>query len=182
MKNKFVRIISPITLSVVLILDIAVLGFTVFAVQKVIELHDAKSIFFAAVVVFAIIVGILVTIEVLKNGIIFHDDELEFTGIDDKNIFPYDTIEEIETYQDITASLKKNFVDRHALIMITQTDKTVTTIDVGLATRGTLKKIRTELAAYIGDDKIKCTEPKTAEVFKQMQNKNKDNADDTDIK
>ena len=113
------------------------------------------SICFAVIEVFAVIIAILVTKEVLKNGIIFYDDKFEFTGLDDKNIFSYSDITELETYQDTKASLKKNFIDRHALIIITHNDDTVSTVDIGLTSKKTLQKIKNELANHIDKDKIK---------------------------
>ena len=155
MKQKFIRILSPITLAVIAVLDLAVIGFGVFAVQKLFSTQSAAVIFFAVIEIFAIIVGVLVTREVLKNGVIFYDDEFEFTGLDDKNIFSYESISEIETYQDTAASLSKNFVDRHALIIITANDGTVATVDIGLTTKNTLKKIKKELEKHIDKEKIK---------------------------
>lgn len=155
MKQKFIRILSPITFAVVTTLDIAVVGFGVFAVKKMITDQSAAVIFFTIVEVFAIIVGALVTKEILKNGVIFYEDKFEFNGIDDKNIFTYESVSEIEIYHDTSASLTKNFVDRHALIIITANDKTVTTVDIGLTTKKTLKKIRKELENHIDKVKIK---------------------------
>ena len=155
MKQKFIRILSPITLAVIGVLDIAVVGFGIFAVKKIIAAPSAAVIFFAFIEIFAIVVGVLVTKEILKNGVIFYDDEFEFTGIDDKNIFSYENVSEIEIYHDTAASLTKNFVDRHALIIITANDSTVTTVDIGLTTKNTLKKIKSELKKHIGSEKIK---------------------------
>ena len=155
MKQKFIRILSPITLSVVTVLDIAVLGFGGFAIQKIISEQSAAIVFFSIVEIFAIIVGALVTKEILKNGVIFYEDKFEFNGLDDNNIFTYDSIKEIETYRDTSASLSKNFVDRHALIIITANDGTVSTVDIGLTTKNTLKKIKNELENHIDKEKIK---------------------------
>ena len=155
MKQKFIRILSPITFAVVATLDIAVIGFGVFAVKKMITDHSAAVIFFTIVEIFAIIVGALVTKETLKNGVIFYEDKFEFNGIDDKNIFTYESVSEIEIYHDTSASLTKNFVDRHALIIITANDKTVTTVDIGLTTKKTLKEIKKELENHIDKEKIK---------------------------
>ncbi|MDE6412502.1 MAG: hypothetical protein K2K42_01200, partial [Eubacterium sp.] len=119
MKKKFIRIISPITIIVIALLDIAVVGFAVFSVKKIIEVQNLYSIFFGIFEVLAIVVAVLVTKETISHGIAFYEDRLEFTGIDDKNVFPYSEITEVETYQDTKASLKKNFIDRHSLIMIT---------------------------------------------------------------
>lgn len=155
MKQKFIRVLSPITLAVVAALDIAVIGFGVFAVQKLIATQSAAVIFFAVVEIFAIIIGALVTRDILKNGVIFYDDKFEFNGLDSNNIFTYENISEIETYQDTSASLSKNFIDRHALIIITANDGTVTTVDIGLTTKSTLNKIKKELENHIDKEMIK---------------------------
>ena len=155
MKKKFIRVLSPITLAVITALDIAVFGFGIFALKKLFEELSAAVIFFTAIEIFAIVIGILITKEVLKNGISFYEDEMEFTGIDENNLFSYEEIEKIETYHDTKASLTKNFGDRHALIIITKKDETITTIDIGLTTKGTLKKIKKELSKHIEEDKIK---------------------------
>lgn len=155
MKQKFIRIISPITIIVIALLDIAVIGFAVFSIKKIIEVQNLYSIFFGAIEIFAIIVAALVTKEAISNGIVFYEDRLEFTGIDDKNVFPYSDIAEVETYQDTKASLKKNFIDRHSLIIITLNDETVTTVDVGLTSKKLLTKFKKELADHISEDKIK---------------------------
>lgn len=92
MKKKFIRILSPITLIVIALLDIAVISFAVFSVKKIIEVQNLYSIFFAAIEILAIIVAVLVTKETIGNGIVFYEDRLEFTGIDDKNVFLYGDI------------------------------------------------------------------------------------------
>ncbi len=155
MKKKFIRILSPITLIVIALLDIAVISFAVFSVKKIIEVQNLYSIFFAAIEILAIIVAVLVTKETIGNGIIFYEDKLEFTGIDDKNVFHYNDIAEVETYRDTKASLKKNFIDRHSLIIITLNDETVTTVDIGLTSKKVLIEFKKELAEYIGRENIK---------------------------
>lgn len=158
MKKKFIRIISPITLIVIVLLDIAVIGFAFFSVKKIIEVQNLYSIFFAVIEILAIIVAVLVTKETICNGIVFYEDKFEFTGIDDKNIFLYSDIAEIETYKDTKASLKKNFIDRHSLIIITLNDDTVATVDIGLTSKKILTKFKKELAEYISKEKIKNTQ------------------------
>ncbi len=155
MKKKFIRILSPITLIVIALLDIAVISFAVFSVKKIIEVQNLYSIFFAAIEILAIIVAVLVTKETIGNGIVFYKDRLEFTGIDDKNVFLYSDIAEVETYRDTKASLKKNFIDRHSLIIITRNDETVTTVDIGLTSKKVLIEFKKELAEHIREDKIK---------------------------
>ena len=155
MKHKFIRIISPLTFAFVILLDSAAIAFGVFAVKKVISELNAAVIFFAVVEVFALIIGILVTREVLKNGIIFYDDEFEFNGTDSENVFSYSEIREIETYLDTSPSLRKNFWERHALLIITANDDKVTTLDIGLTTKNTVNKIKNELEIRVGKDRVK---------------------------
>ena len=155
MKRKFIRIISPITIIVIALLDLAVAGFAVFSVKKIIEVQNLYSIFFCVFEILAIVVAVLVTKETIIHGIAFYEDRLEFTGIDDKNVFPYSDIAEVETYQDTKASLKKNFIDRHSLIIITLKDDTVTTIDIGLTSKKLLIKFKKELKEHISEGKIK---------------------------
>lgn len=145
MKDKFIRIISPVTLAVVLVLDIAVAAYSGFAIQKLTHTRSAATIFFAAVEVLAIIVAILVTREVLKNGVIFRDDEFEFSGLDENNLFDYNTIVKAEAFKDEAPSLVKNFVDRHAVLTLTLKDDKVITIDIGLCKKQTLEKIQKEI-------------------------------------
>lgn len=154
MKDKFIRVLSPITAAVILLLDIAVVAYGVFAVKKVIELRSAAAIFFAAVEVAAIIIAILVTRESLKNGVVFREDEFEFTGLDDNNIFDYSNIENVESFKDTTPSLVKNFIDRHSVLTLTLKEDKVVTIDIGLSPKYTLDLIHKEICQRCGMDYV----------------------------
>lgn len=149
MNNKFMRILSPIQLAVVGILDIAVIGYLIFAIKRLIQNPRTTVIIFTAGVAVALIIAILVTKEVLSHGVKFLDDEMEFTGIDGENIFSYDNIASVETKKDDKASLVKNFVDRQSQIILTLKDGKVVTISIGLTTKSTLKKIGDEIRTRI---------------------------------
>lgn len=149
MKDKFIRILSPIQIFVVGLLDIAVIGYAVFAVKTLAKRQATSVIFFAACVVLALIVAVLVTKEIVSHGVKFHDDELEFTGIDNDNIFAYDDIVKVETEKDEKASLVKNFVDRQSKIILTLKDERVVTIYIGITTKSTLKKISDEIVSRL---------------------------------
>lgn len=149
MNNKFMRILSPIQLAVVGILDIAVIGYLIFAIKRLIQNPRTTVIIFTAGVAVALIIAILVTKEVLSHGVKFLDDEMEFTGIDGENIFSYDNIASVETKKDDKASLVKNFVDRQSQIILTLKDGKVVTISIGLTTKSTLKKIADEISTRI---------------------------------
>lgn len=150
MKDKFIRVLSPITAAVILLLDVSVVAYGIFAVKKVIELRSAAAIFFAAVEVAAIIIAVLVTRETLRNGVVFREDEFEFTGLDDNNIFDYNDIENVESYKDTTPSLVKNFIDRHSVLTLTLKEDKVVTIDIGLSRKYTLDLIHKEIGQRCG--------------------------------
>lgn len=171
MKKDFIRILSPITIAIVLILDIATIAYGIFAINKLILLRNMTSIIFFLIEIFAIVIGVLVTKEVFTNGVDFRDDELEFVGIDGENTFKYEEIEKVETYQDTTASLTKNFIDRHSLLIFTLNDNKVATIDIGLTTKGTLQQVTKKLSSYIGEEKIvKAKEtPEIKSIFKRKK-------------
>ncbi|MGN1202036.1 MAG: hypothetical protein ACI4RF_01975, partial [Eubacterium sp.] len=149
MKDKFIRIISPIQLIVVGILDIAVIGYTVFAIKKIMQRPRMAVIFFAACVVIALIVAVLVTKEIVSHGVIFHDDEMEFTGFDSDNIFAYEDIVKVETEKDEKPSFIKNFIDRQSKIIFTLKEERVVTIAIGITTKNTLQKISDEICERI---------------------------------
>lgn len=149
MKEKFLRILSPITLAIVAILDIAVIVYGIFAIKRIIEFPRASVIFFGACDFIALIIAVLVTKEVLSYGVKFYDDELEFVGLDNGNIFAYDDIAKVETEKDTKASFVKNFVDRQSKILLTLKNDEVVTIEIGLTTKHTLEKIADEINSRI---------------------------------
>lgn len=145
MKDKFLRILSPITLVVVAILDAAVIGYGIYAIKRLIAVQNATIIIFAVCDLAALIIAALVTKEVLSNGVKFYGDEMEFTGLDNDSIFAYADIEKVETEKDTKPSFVKNFVDRQSKVILTLKDERVVTIDVGLTTKNGLKKIEDEI-------------------------------------
>lgn len=151
MKNKFLRILSPITLVVVAILDAAVIGYGIYAIKRLIAVQNATIIIFAVCDLAALIIAALVTKEVLSNGVKFYGDEMEFTGLDNDSIFAYADIEKVETEKDTKPSFVKNFVDRQSKVILTLKDERVVTIDVGLTTKNGLKKIEDEINNRISD-------------------------------
>lgn len=165
MKDKKIQIISPAVAIIVAILDLAVLGYGIFAVVKLVEKISSLSIIFAVLEVFALVIAFLISKEVLSNGVIFRDDEAEFTGVDDNNIITYDDVQEIEAYKDTAASLTKNFDMRHALIMFTMKDKKVNTIDLGLMPNSTINKILDEFRKRTNAESINFNQVKKAEIL-----------------
>ena len=186
MKDKTIRIISPVVTAIIAILDAAVSGYGIFAVVKLIQQFGTMSIIFAVIEVFALVVAILVSKEVLSNGVIFRDDEAEFTGVDDNNVILYDGVKEIEAYKDTAASLTKNFDMRHALIMFTMKDKKVNTIDLGIVANGTINKILDEFKARTNAESINFNQVKKTELFGKKndtaENEKSNSAEETNDK
>lgn len=149
MKDKFIRVISPITLLVVGVLDIAVIGFAVFTVKKIIEFTTVFVIIFAIFEAFAIIVAVLVTKEVLIHGVVFRENELEFTALDENNIFTYSDIISVKAERFDKASLIKNFNDRHSNLIFTLSNDSIVTVDIGLTSKKTLNRIYDEIQLRI---------------------------------
>lgn len=152
MKNKFYRIISPVTFLVVLVLDISVIAYAVFAVKKLLENLSVYSAIFAIIDLFAIGVGAVVSKYVISQGIVFNETSFEFTALDENNIFNYDDIASIKINKDTKASLKKNFNDRQSQIIIEEKDGKVTTVDIGLTSMKKLKKIENEILSHINEN------------------------------
>ncbi|MGN0531834.1 MAG: hypothetical protein ACI4IN_03460 [Eubacterium sp.] len=145
MKNKLIRTISPITLAIVLAFDAATIGYVIYAIQKFKTGYDGWTIVFGIIMIFALLLAIFLTLDVIKTGVIFRENELEFNSVDDNNVFKYTDIEKVETSRDVKASLRKNFVDRYSMVIIHLRDGSVVTIELGLTTGKKLTKIRTEI-------------------------------------
>lgn len=177
MKEKFIRVLSPISLAVYAFLDLAVIGFGIFAIKKATIILNTWVIIFIAIEVFAIVIAAIGTKELLSNGVKFSDDEAEFTVVDENNIIAYDEIAAIEAYRDTAASLTKNFDMRHSLLIFTLKDENgnekTNTIDIGLVNNSTMNKILDEFKNHIDSDKITFTQKKKSDFAAKFENRQK---------
>lgn len=155
MKDKFIRVLSPITLAVVAVLDISVVCFSVIAVQKITAEQSLINIAFCVIVFCVLIVAVLVSRVVVTAGVKFDDEKMEFTAVDTDNVFEYQAIQKVEVKRDDKASLTKNFNDRHSYIILHLEDDSVATIDLGLTTKKTLLKIENEINLRMNTDNCK---------------------------
>ncbi len=149
MNNKFIRVISPFTLVIVLLLDLGVIFYGIFAVKHLAMKINAVNIIFSLCIVFAVFIAFVTTRETVRHGVVFRESELEFTGIDDDNIFRYDEIKSISCIKDVKASLVKNFVDRQSRIVFKLNDERVVTVNIGLTTKNKLSEIEKEINSRI---------------------------------
>lgn len=149
MKDRFVMCLSPITAAVTLAMAVAVAVNAYFCGEKVAEGFDWKVGVYVLVEIVAAVIVVLMVKEVLKTGVRFTSDKVEFTGVDENNVFEYSHIVKVQTARDTKASLKKNFVDRYSHIIIFLDDDSVVTVELGLTTKHTLKAIDDEFKVRI---------------------------------
>ena len=88
--------------------------------------------------------------QAFSQGVIFYSDKLEFTDIDNANVFEYKKIKSVDSYKDTKVSFKKKVVERFSLIIIELDDGTSVTITLGYTTKRTLNKIVNEIKSRIG--------------------------------
>lgn len=150
MKDKFIRCVSPIEVIISFVVEASGIGFLVYAIKELNGRTDFYAAVFYIVTVFAIVLGFFMIKQAFSQGVIFYSDRLEFTDIDNANIFEYKKIKSVDSYKDTKVSFKKKVVERFSLIIIELDDGTSVTITLGYTTKRTLNKIVNEIKSRIG--------------------------------
>ena len=150
MKDKFIRCVSPIEVIISFVVEASGIGFLVYAIKELKGRTDFYAAVFYIVTVFAIVLGFFRIKQAFSQGVIFYSDRLEFTDIDNANIFEYKKIKSVDSYKDTKVSFKKKVVERFSLIIIELDDGTSVTITLGYTTKRTLNKIVNEIKSRIG--------------------------------
>lgn len=150
MKDKFIRCVSPIEVIISFAVEASGIGFLVYAIKELKGRTDFYAAVFYIVTVFAIVLGFFMIKQAFSQGVIFYSDNLEFTDIDNANIFEYKKIKSVDSYKDTKVSFKKKVVERFSLIIIELDDGTSVTITLGYTTKRTLDKIVNEIKSRIG--------------------------------
>lgn len=150
MKDKFIRCVSPIEVIISFAVEASGIGFLVYAIKELKGRTDFYVAVFYIVTVFAIVLGFFMIKQAFSQGVIFYSDRLEFTDIDNANIFEYKKIKSVDSYKDTKVSFKKKVVERFSLIIIELDDGTSVTITLGYTTKKTLNKIVNEIKSRIG--------------------------------
>lgn len=150
MKDKFIRCVSPIEVIISFAVEASGIGFLIYAIKELKGRTDFYAVIFYIVTVFAIILGFFMIKQAFSQGVIFYSDNLEFTDIDNANIFEYKNIKSVDSYKDTKVSFKKKVVERFSLIIIELDDGTSVTITLGYTTKRTLNKIVNEIKSRIG--------------------------------
>ena len=107
MKNKFIRIVSPITLAIALALDFAVVYYIVFAFNKLEESLSAINIIFSIIALLSVILAFFYSRESIRHGVKFRENEFEITFLDDNNIIRYCDIENLKVFSIRRQALKR---------------------------------------------------------------------------
>ena len=149
MKDKFIRCVSPIEVIISFVVEASGIGFLVYAIKELKGRTDFYAAVFYVVTVFAIVLGFFMIKQAFSQGVIFYSDRLEFTDIDNANIFEYKKIKSVDSYKDTKVSFKKKVVERFSLIIIELDDGTSVTITLGYTTKRTLNKIVNEIKSRI---------------------------------
>ena len=150
MKDKFIRCVSPIEVIISFVVEASGIGFLAYAIKELKGRTDFYAVIFYIVTVFAIVLGFFMIKQAFSQGVIFYSDNLEFTDIDNANIFEYKKIKSVDSYKDTKVSFKKKVVERFSLIIIELDDGTSGTITLGYTTKRTLNKIVNEIKSRIG--------------------------------
>ncbi len=150
MKDKFIRCVSPIEVIISFAVEASGIGFLVYAIKELKGRTDFYAAVFYIVTVFAIVLGFFMIKQAFSQGVIFYSDRLEFTDIDNANVFEYKKIKSVDSYKDTKVSFKKKVVERFSLIIIELDDGTSVTITLGYTTKRTLNKIVNEIKSRIG--------------------------------
>ena len=149
MKDKFIRCVSPIEVIISFVVEASGIGFLVYAIKELKGRTDFYAAVFYIVTVFAIVLGFFMIKQAFSQGVIFYSDNLEFTDIDNANVFEYKKIKSVDSYKDTKVSFKKKVVERFSLIIIELDDGTSVTITLGYTTKRTLNKIVNEIKSRI---------------------------------
>lgn len=149
MKDKFIRCVSPIEVIISFVVEASGIGFLVYAIKELKGRTDFYAAVFYIVTVFAIVLGFFMIKQAFSQGVIFYSDRLEFTDIDNANVFEYKKIKSVDSYKDTKVSFKKKVVERFSLIIIELDDGTSVTITLGYTTKRTLNKIVNEIKSRI---------------------------------
>lgn len=150
MKDKFIRCVSPIEVIISFVVEASGIGFLAYAIKELKGRTDFYAAVFYIVTVFAIVLGFFMIKQAFSQGVIFYSDNLEFTDIDNANVFEYKKIKSVDSYKDTKVSFKKKVVERFSLIIIELDDGTSVTITLGYTTKRTLNKIVNEIKSRIG--------------------------------
>ena len=145
MENKFIRIVQPLTLMFLVVLDIAAAALFILAIIRVKNAATFHAVASLIINIVVLVTAVISTIQSLKSGVKLNDESLEFTGLDNDNTYNYSDIKKAEAVKDTKASFKKNYVERYSSIILYLNDDSVATIELGYTSKKRLNQILDEI-------------------------------------
>ena len=145
MKNKFIRIIQPLSLLALFLLDMSALLLLYLIIKRIISGVDFYSVCLIIIDMTVLITGAVSTRQLLKSGVKISEDKIEFTALDKDNLYSFSNIKKAEYHRDSKASFRKSFTDRYSSIIFYLKDGSVATVELGFTTKRTLNKIADEI-------------------------------------
>ena len=143
--KKFINTVSIITAAVVTIYDIGTLWLTSSVIIKLAKEPSGKGYIFLIMLVFAVFIAIKITVEQIKTGIEFKENECEFNGLDSDNIFKYSEITKVTIEKDEKVSFIKNLSDKSGFINLEMNDGKIHVINLGTISRKKLIMIKKQI-------------------------------------
>ena len=145
MKNKIIRVIQPLSLLALIMLIICSDLFLYLGINRIAKGVDFYSVSILIIDVIVLICAIISVIKTAKYGVIFRENEFEFTLIDSNGKYEYKEIECAEGHRDAKVSFKKSFTDRYSSVILHLKDGDAATVELGYTTEKTLNKIVDEI-------------------------------------
>lgn len=149
MKDKFIRIVQPLSLAFMIITSLAAALLLVLAIKRITNVITFVTVAYLVIVLSVLIISVRSIFQSLKNGVDFKKDGFTFTGLDDNNKYCYSDIIKAEAVKDTKASLKKKYVQRYSNIILYLKDDTVATIELGFTTKKKLETVLNEINSRI---------------------------------
>lgn len=129
----------------ILVLDAATLFLLYSAIKQLSKGFNGYSFAFLLIDLLVLVCVVITTVKTLKNGVIFKENELEFTALDENNVLEYKNIKKAESHKDTKVSFKKKFTDRYSSLIIYLNDDTVLTVELGFTSKKKLKRLVDEI-------------------------------------
>ena len=145
MKNKFIRIIQPLSCLSLAALIICSLILLYIAVKLVISSVSFYSVCIVIISVTVLITACVSLIRSMRHGVTFDDSAFSFSDLDGENEFGYFYVEKAEGHRDAKVSFKKSFTDRYSSVIIHLKDGSAVTVELGYTTKRNLDKIVDEI-------------------------------------
>ena len=145
MKNKFIRVIQPLSLLSLILLISCSAALLCIGIKLVINNVNFYSVCILIISITVLITAVVSLFRSMKNGVTFDEAGFRFSGLDGENEFGYFYVEKAEGHRDAKASFKKSFTDRYSSVILHLNDGSAVTVELGYTTKRNLDKIVDEI-------------------------------------